>query len=638
LTRKYESSDSGLSYFFQNPNIIMKPDITIDPLKASHLKGGVVKFEEYKTVTDNERIVSIEYCSNCEDHQMHTMHSSEAFFNIAKIFSEAIKIRYPAISVLLKPIDTHIIKDFKQSYKLLEKSKNINDKYKPVRIGAFEINICMNKTDVVVLHSKLSTNQWPNLDHVLDKISKYTPMMNINLQLYESDNSGLSENESSLNTVHVNIYRVRFEEVYRLKRIYSEELELIARPKGIKKFMETMRYMEDSGNTSARVRPFTPAFFKSYDTVNPNNQLSKLVLDNKSTKRQFSSKDKSLKELSTLSLYDSKAISKYKGLTISKDLYGDSNGKITNIKLPYDSYFIETIENKNYKCSGNFIRYSYFMSSNEKIVKHLPLKTQTNSFIIVLVNKKVDENENENDTEYSLIDKATVFLQKVKLDLDEAEDFENKHIETRVKVKECENKPGRYEIVRSPGKYIIEVLRERFENFKKAVEVGPGENILDITLYTSKTSDITVSVYNFEKFVPISTCFLKLSYLDSTHCLEGVTDKIGKFVFSKVKVEEGISILAEKDGFFSTVRIVMGDLNNKDHISKEIIFILVSKNYVLQNNNIVMVSYSNLPGDNFTCLFNYSKMLGNYIDIDQFDTQTEHGVVSNLIKLRKSSL
>ena len=94
-----------------------------------------------------------------------------------------------------------------------------------------------------------------------------------------------------------------------------------------------MRYMEDSGNTSARVRPFTPAFFKSYDTVNPNNQLSKLVLDNKSTKRQFSSKDKSLKELSTLSLYDSKAISKYKGLTISKDLYGDSNGKIERKQL-----------------------------------------------------------------------------------------------------------------------------------------------------------------------------------------------------------------------------------------------------------------------------------------------------------------
>lgn len=80
----------------------------------------------------------------------------------------------------------------------------------------------------------------------------------------------------------------------------------------------------------------------------------------------------------------------------------------------------------------------------------------------------------------------------------------------------------------------------------------------------------------------------------------------------------------------------MGDLNNKDQISKDIIFILVSKNYVLQNNNIVMVTYSNLPGDNFTCLFNYSKMLGNFIDIDQFDTQTEHGVVSNLIKLRKN--
>lgn len=611
----------------------MKPDITIDPLKASHLKGGVVKFEEYKTVTENDRIISIEYCANCEDHQMHTMHSSEAFFNIAKIFSEAIKIRYPAIRVLLKPIDTHITKDFKQSYKLLEKSKNINDKYKPVRIGAFEINICMNKSEVVVLHSKLSTNQWPNLDHVLDKISKYTPMLNISLQLYESENCEKSE-ESSLKGVHVNIFRVKYEEILKLKRIYSEELELIARPKGIKKFFETMRYMDDNSSTSARNRPFSPAFFKSYDTINPNNQLSKLMLEKQNNNRSLSSKDNLLKDLNNLTFCESKMINKYKGLTISKDLVGDSNGRITNINLPYDSYFIETIENKNYKCSGNFIRYSYFLPAKEKIIKHLPLKTQTNSFVIVLVNKKNGEAYSD-DAEYTLISNASIYLQNVKSEGDE-EDFENKHTETRVQVKECENQIGRYEIVRVPGKYIIEVIREGFENFKKAVELVPGENILDITLSTSKTIDITVSVYNFEKFVPLSKSFLKLSYLDSTHTLEGVTDKLGKFIFSKIKIEEGISIIAEKDGFFSTVRIVMGDLNNKDQISKDIIFILVSKNYVLQNNNIVMVTYSNLPGDNFTCLFNYSKMLGNFIDIDQFDTQTEHGVVSNLIKLRKN--
>ena len=166
----------------------MKPDVTVDPKKASHLKGGNTRFEEYESIEGNDRLISIEYCANCEDHQMHTMHSSEAYFNIAKCFSDSIKLRFPAIKVLLKPIDTNIIKDFRESYKLIEKSKNINDKYRPVKIGAFEINMCISPKEVVCLHSKLETNQWPNIDNVLDKISKYTPTYYLNIQVFEAEN------------------------------------------------------------------------------------------------------------------------------------------------------------------------------------------------------------------------------------------------------------------------------------------------------------------------------------------------------------------------------------------------------------------------------------------------------------------
>ena len=143
---------------------------------------------------------------------------------------------------MLKPIDTHIIKNFKESYKLLEKTKNTNDKYRPVRIGAFEINMCINDKDVIILHSKLDSNQWPNMDNVLNQIPKYVPVIKLNLNLFESENreedgKNISKDvKNPLASVAVNGYRLKIDDLIRIKKIYNEQLELISKPKGIKNF------------------------------------------------------------------------------------------------------------------------------------------------------------------------------------------------------------------------------------------------------------------------------------------------------------------------------------------------------------------------------------------------------------------
>lgn len=610
----------------------MKPDITIDPKKASHLKGGTIRFPEYDTITGNDRLISIEYCSNCKDHEMHTIHRSESYYQIAHCFAEAIKIRYPAIKILLKPIDTHILKDFAQSYKLLEKSKNINDKYKPVRIGAFEINLVIDKKEQV-LHSKIDTNQWPNLQNILDKISQFTPKINININLYNLDteaekNQNKENDEDEQNKfkeLRINLYRVNFENIKKIKSVYQEELELLSKPKGIKNFIKTMEYMqENSIINSEQTRPFSASFYKSYEKIKPKNKLSLY-----SNKRYINFE----RDWNETMIYNKDEIEHYKGLVIKENLLIDKDGKTESFILPYDSYLIEVMENKNYNCLGNFIRFNHIQNTNECVVsKYLPLQKQQNSYLIILVNRKIINN-NEDENDFELISEADVRIKKIPQNNNQIEFDKNN--ETRIKVKECDAYKGKYDIVIEPGRYIIEVNKAGFEEYKKAVTVECGENINDVELSTFKKTNLIVSCYNFEKFIPLSNIYLKLNYLSSEEGYEGVTDSQGKFVFKNLKNDHGVSIKADKKGFFPIVRTFLWDLESNVE-NKEIIFILVNKDYIVQNNSIVMVVYSNLPGENFECYFDYSKAISSYIDIDQFDTQSDHGVVSNLIKLRKS--
>ena len=667
----YESSDSGLGYYFENPNVIMKPDITKDPKKATHLKAGIVKYPEFNDITSSDRIISIEYCANCKDHSMHTYHSEEAYFSIAKCFSEVIKYRFPAIKVLLKPIDTNIIKNFKESYRLIEKDKNINDKYKPVRIGAFEINMCCGnkKDDVIILHSKLDSNQWPNIDGVLDKITKYVPIINLNINLFESedkekDGGNIVKDSNPLKNIQVNIYRMKIQEINKLKKIYSEQLELIAKPKGIKNFMMTMRYMEtNTKSNTERIRPFTPNFYQSYDKIKPKNYLSKVYFEEEENKRKNEYNNGKLKSLKSLNqkknksdflatttdfnneyIYDNDLIKEFKGLIMKKYESSNDNGKIMNIELPYDSYYIEVLESANFCPTGAFIRTNYFISSNDNntIQKYIPLKYQKNSYVKILVNAK--KMRSDDDFEFDLISEADVYLKRIEeggdgiMTTSFGNNLDGGIVEKRIKVRESnvEKRNGSYEIVLEPGWYTIEVRKKGYEDYKKTIHLLNGEMNVDVLLKTSKSIKLNVLAYLFsnKEFPEASNTFLKLTY-SSGKTMEGVTNNIGKFTFENVKDEESLSVLAQKEGFFPVLRNHVGDEDNKNSSnSRDMVFIMVKKDYVLIENIAVLFSYSNLIGDNLDFHFNYTNKITDSF-IEQFDSQKDYGVVSHLIKLRK---
>ena len=190
----YYYAKPGLGCFYEKNNVEQLKDLR--ELKKETKKNLLKNFIEYNFIEDNQYVITIEYCSNCEEHKTHTFHRAEMYKNYAISLQKCILLRFPFIKVILKPIETDILKE--EHYKLPKvdlfgnsEKKYVNDKFKDVRIGAFEIQICFKKdgseSKTVLLHSKLQTKQFPEITKILDKIVSYLPNFNGQIITYEKE-------------------------------------------------------------------------------------------------------------------------------------------------------------------------------------------------------------------------------------------------------------------------------------------------------------------------------------------------------------------------------------------------------------------------------------------------------------------
>ena len=109
VKQHYYYANPGLGYHYERKNVDQLKDlIKLQEEKAK--KKSKQDFVDYKFISDNQYIVTIEFCSNCKEHENFTSHSAELYKNYALSLQKCILLRFPFISVLLKPIDTDIVK------------------------------------------------------------------------------------------------------------------------------------------------------------------------------------------------------------------------------------------------------------------------------------------------------------------------------------------------------------------------------------------------------------------------------------------------------------------------------------------------------------------------------------------------
>ena len=496
--KKYTYSDAGLGFNIGEPKIINQNNAN------ALIKKTPTHFLEFDFLENNDIIIIIEHCSNCEEHLNHTNHVNNIYKNISKLLQLCINLRYPFIKVYLKPIDIN--------------NKSIN------KLGALEVQLGMkindNKT-ITTLFSKLNCNQWPNFNNILNKINSIVPLIDIKCTVYDKEEDVDNNNNSIDNNNNINLNDNNDENNIKIKND-KISLALPSKYENIKINLYSLKnkqiesYCKEASNQldiAFNPKRKTEIYYEEQkkNDINNNNGFNnqskisnKLNLTQKLTKPESFMKNQSIsntfnysiKNNSTTSFFNySKKTDLIEDLSLVNDLKGkllstgyvDKSGILIFENVPYDSYLIEVESSKVFLGCGMPILFQKIYNKNNSqnsankstnnylLNKIFGLKRQIDAFVEVYLFSKNDKNDLSG---INLVSGARVVLIKkffesgdiVSGNVDELELEENKNIQ------------GRYEIVTEAGEAELNVIKKGYENIYKKIKLKNGINKINIEL------------------------------------------------------------------------------------------------------------------------------------------------------------
>ena len=215
IKRRYKYTGIGLDHFYEKNNVEQLETIEDTKPKIKKDADYMVKFPEFENLKYNEYMITIEHCASCEEHQYITQHQSNTIFKeLALSYEKIIRERFPFIKVYLKPIDVEIVKN--KTFVIPKVSENggahppiprLNTKFKQCRIGAFEIQIATKnekgEVEQRIIHSKLKTKRFPDVNTVLKKIVSFMPRFRLKLILFDKEDY---EEIEKMDNIQVNLY------------------------------------------------------------------------------------------------------------------------------------------------------------------------------------------------------------------------------------------------------------------------------------------------------------------------------------------------------------------------------------------------------------------------------------------------
>ena len=184
---------------------------------------------------------------------------------------------------------------------------------------------------------------------------------------------------------------------------------------------------------------------------------------------------RSQSQLSKIDIIDDiDTLNSVKGKLLSSG-YSDREGVLIFRNVPYDSYLLEIENSKNFLQCGSVLKFSKITKSSSKglymMNKIFGLRRQIDSFVEVYI-----YSTKENELDMELISKA-----KVNIVRRYGSDSMNM-CEDVFHLKESDTVKGRYEIVTTPGRMTLNVIKEGYEKITKEVELKCGENKINIQL------------------------------------------------------------------------------------------------------------------------------------------------------------
>ena len=699
VKQHYYYANPGLGYHYEKKNVDQLKDLIILQEEKSKKKAKQ-DFIDYKFISENQYIVTIEFCSNCKEHENFTSHSAELYKNYALSLQKCILLRFPFISVLLKPIDTDIVKSDWHKIKKVDNTdkKNgsqipmfyINDQFKEVRIGAFEVQLCLkadNQSKVIVLHSKLETKQWPRIDVILNKIVSYLPFFKARIFVYQKDleendeensqNYGEEENQDMVNQIQDNnevnknasgIFKgglieglkinIFLQKNNQISKISNESWEDIQNEKDPykrkimnkeKKLLEKQEMYKSNRSNILHANNKNMSHIienKNYCRTRPPSATSNRRVNytlNKNVSRPNSSKNRILMNIENdfintcinpmeqNLILDKNICESLKGkLIICK--YTNNKGYIDIGPIPYDSYYIEVSENKQYRSVGMCLSFNKLPTKNKNFIKrYIGLYTQENAFIQLHVFENLKDSENKEDPVH--LSKAQVLIEAFR---DENKEDYLEEKEVKFEIKEKQNSIGIFEQMVPPGKYLIKIKRENYETVTKICILKKGLNCINIEMIKERTCKLVIKVFNFEKitnevYFPVQNADVVI-YHENEILEQGITDQKGELEYIVDKGEDFLTIVINKMGYYPIQRTFIRDknmpINEQDNqYYDEMSFFLVKKNFIYEKNCVLFSIYSNIKRNNFSTE-SIDVLQKNRYTINIYNAQESDGILS----------
>ena len=639
-------------------------------------KDIIRSFPEYKYIEENQFEIIIEYCSNCQEHQTYTFHKAELFHNYAMNLKKCILLRFPFIKVILKPIDTG---NFKLRLPKVNNGGNIG-KF-DIRIGAFEVILCYKKQGnelmKELLFSKLEKKKFPLITKILDRIVCYLPKFKGQIIVYEKEENKNSSNTEQNNETYkdnekyfmnkeliegleINVYLLNNKQILNIANEAWEEIQnqhnpkkrlnLIKEQQLINKIGLETKYINDTNKSNKKIIRSTSMpnisneenenkFVKTHSTFNSLRQSSVKNEINNNIKSYnieeiYKNKSYNYKKF----IYDKNISRNLKGKLIIRK-YTNKDGAIDIGPLPYDSYFVEVTESKQFQSVGICLSFNDLnIYKNNYIKKYIGLLTQENAFILIQV-YEIKDNKKDNINDIIHLPKAKVTLKKIMEKKKENKNDENKNIEINI---EESNKSGIFEFTVPPGIYILEVEKPNYEKSKNYIDLQKGLNKINIEMHIERYYNLHILVYNYENIkIPIQNADVTI-YKNSTEILEeSITNKDGEFNYIVDKGLDFLTVVIEKIDYFPVQRIFIRNskakINNKGEYEEKMIFYLVKKDFVIKNQIFLIMTYSNLLGNIFDISnIQISDGIKNKINISKNDRQKD-GFISTIIKYKSDN-
>ena len=681
----YYYAQPGLGCYYEKNNVEQLKDL--GELKKETKKNILKNFIEYNYIEDNQYVITIEYCSNCEEHITHTFHSAEVYKNYAISLQKCILLRFPFIKVILKPIETDILKQ--EHYKLPKvdlfgnsEKKYVNDKFKDVRIGAFEIQICYKKVGTEIkkalLHSKLQTKQFPEITKILDKIVNYLPDFTGQIITYEKEeeieNSKKNNNSEDiyakgfLEGLQINIYLLNNPRIKAISTEAWNNIQTQQDPHKRQLMMKEQKLLTKENmfknnsimNMKAnKIRPLSSiSGYKSLGKLRKSQSAKNIERPSTSKTFLLGNNNRNISNINNTSMLSSSLMHKntmnnyildkneannLKGkLILTK--YTNSEGHIDIGPLPYDSYFIEVQESRQYRSIGFVLKFNTLNLKNKNFIKkYIGLFIQENSFIQLNI---YEVNKDKNGVEDPVhLGQAKVTLKRLYNDDQDNLDnnFENEeNSEFKITLNEKANAPGIFEHTVTPGQYLLEVQKENYETIRKFIELEKGSNTINVEMSVERYCNLHIYVYNYEKFqeeanVPIHNVDVVIYQSANEVLEESITNDKGEVNYLVNKGEDFLTVVVSKLGYYPVQRIFIRNkeapINEKGEYEENLIFFLVKESFILNNNCILCVTYSNLYDINFDPnSIQISDNIKNKLSLSCYDGQQENGVISTFIQ------